>query len=71
MSAARVCLLCGGRDGRHGVTHKRHPAGGGGANVPCPRHDPRCISLTDSDFNGICDCKVLALIESHQAGGSR
>ena len=28
-----------------------------------PEHDPRCISLTDSEFNDICDCRTLAAID--------
>lgn len=30
------CPICAGQDGRHTTIHRRHPAGGGGANVPCP-----------------------------------
>lgn len=27
-------------------------------------HDPRCISLTDSEFNDHCDCKTLRMIDA-------
>lgn len=27
-------------------------------------HDPRCISLTDSELNDICDCETLRIIDS-------
>lgn len=53
------------------------PAGEGIAGLPttatssaaparaerAPEHDPRCISLTDSDFNSHCDCETLRLID--------
>ena len=38
--------------------------------VPSPteqEHDPRCISLTDSEFNGSCDCRTLRMIDEHDA----
>lgn len=31
-----------------------------------PEHDPRCISLTDSEFNDHCDCATLRLIDTHE-----
>ncbi len=33
-------------------------------------HDPRCISLTDSEFNDACDCKTLLLIDANAAAPS-
>lgn len=30
------CRSCGGTDGAHSPVHRRNPAGGGGANLPCP-----------------------------------
>lgn len=30
-------------------------------------HDPRCISLTDSEFNGTCDCATLRRIDALDA----
>lgn len=32
-------------------------------------HDPRCISLTDSEFNDRCDCKTLAMIDQKSKEG--
>lgn len=32
-------------------------------------HDPRCISLTDSEFNDHCDCKTLAMIDQKSKEG--
>lgn len=31
-------------------------------------HDPRCISLTDSEFNNHCDCRTLAMIDRETKG---
>lgn len=31
-------------------------------------HDPRCISLTDSEFNDHCDCRTLAMIDRATKG---
>lgn len=31
-------------------------------------HDPRCISLTDSEFNNHCDCRTLAMIDGATKG---
>jgi hypothetical protein len=31
-------------------------------------HDPRCISLTDSEFNDHCDCRTLAMIDDATKG---
>lgn len=32
-------------------------------------HDPRCISLTDSEFNNHCDCRTLRTLDAAQRGG--
>lgn len=29
-------------------------------------HDPRCISLTDGEFNDTCDCRTLAKIDEYE-----
>lgn len=26
-------------------------------------HDPRCLTLTDSEFNAICDCVTLRVLD--------
>lgn len=65
-----VCRNCGEK-GRHFA-----PPGFGtpGMYVCKPKaegpatHDPRCISLTDSEFNDHCDCRTLAMIDDATKG---
>lgn len=35
----------------------------GADNREAAVHDPRCISLTDSEFNNHCDCETLRLVD--------
>lgn len=34
------------------------------------KHDPRCISLTESEFNTHCDCSTLRMIDSTRAASN-
>lgn len=35
------------------------------------RHDPRCLTLTDSENNVYCDCRTLATIDGSKAATER
>jgi hypothetical protein len=53
------------QDAREGRTCAEHPCTC--ANPKPVEHDPRCISLTTSEFRDTCDCKILRMIDSHAA----
>lgn len=35
--------------------------------APVDEHDPRCISLTESEYSGFCDCETFRMIDAHEA----
>ena len=67
--AEERCPVCMAMGGRHDTVHSRH-GNGGGSNRPCPRHDPRCLRLPDSEFNAYCDCRIWRMLDHAETNES-
>ncbi|GMA26177.1 hypothetical protein GCM10025864_39360 [Luteimicrobium album] len=76
VATTQTCSTCGGdgaiyeqvRVGQAATPFVCSTCGGDGevraATTVARSHDPRCISLTDSEFNTSCDCRVWIALES-------